>query len=740
MPPNRRHAAVLSLLVMACCAPTTSSAADAIPDATARDDLRRIIETRGYTRGLPRKPLPSPDGRSVYFLRSGPRDGVQQLFRHDLETQATHLFLDGARLSAAGTISAGEQTRRERARETEAGLTDYTLSRDGRHVLVAYAGDLFLLRASDGGVERLTTTPAAEIDAHLAPDGAHVAFLRGDALCILDCSSRAIVELVPETAGLGYGAAEFVAQEEMGRRTGHWWSPDSRWLALTEVDTRGVPQFQVPHLADALGAGSTSPYPRAGDPNARVRLGVVGRSGGAIRWLDLGADSEYLARVDWAPASDALWVQTQPRDQKRLDLQRIDLASGTRTLVRRETDPDWVNLHDNFRCLDDGRHFLWSSERSGVRNLEIVRLDGGTARVLTPDSLNVASVAHVDEQTGTVAFSAFGADVRQLHVFCVALGGGPVQLLSTRAGWHEAAFHDQVHDLWIDGWSDSEMPARFRVCDRDGSERGELPSVALAPQPRDSRPHAQFLRLVTATGVAIDARVLQPVGAAPRSLPLVVTVYGGPHGQQVRRRWGGERELFDTWLAERGFVVARLDGRGAWGRGHASERIYSRRMGAHEIDDQAAGVRALVARVDAIDSTRVGIWGWSYGGYATLMALMRHADIFRAGVAVAPVVDWRGYDTHYTERYLGLPQENPAGYDSSSVLTWVPRLRGHLTVVHGASDDNVHMRESMLLMQRLVELGKPVDLMIYPGTHMLQTSEERMHLFERVWRTFATHL
>ncbi len=737
---DRYAAAVLLLLVIAWCTPTKIGAADAILDSTARAELRSIIETRGYTRGLPRKPVPSPDGRSVYFLRSGPRDGVQQLFRYDIETKETQSFLEGSRLAASGAISASEQARRERARETEAGLTDYTLSRDGRHVLVAYAGDLFLVRAPGGGIERLTTTPAAEIDAHLAPDASHVAFLRGDTLCILDCTSKVTVELQPETAGPCYGAAEFVAQEEMGRSTGHWWSPDSRWLALTEVDTRGVPQFQVPHLADARGVGSASPYPKAGDPNARVRLGVVGASGGDIRWFDLGPEAEYLARVDWSPASDALWVQTQTREQKRLDLQRIDLATGTRALVRRETDPDWVNLHDNFRCLDDGRRFLWSSERSGVRNLEIVRLDGGTERVLTPDSLNVGAVAHVDEKQGTVVFSAYGADVRQLHVFRVALSGGPVQRLSTQAGWHEAAFHDHVHDLWIDSWSDVEMPARFGVRDRGGRERGELPSAALAPSPQDLQPRAQFLRLTTATGVQIDARVLQPVSATPRSLPLVVYAYGGPHGQQVRRRWGGERELFDTWLAARGFVVARLDGRGVWGRGHASERVYSRRMGRGEIDDQAAGVRALVARVAAIDSARVGIWGWSYGGYATLMALMRHSDIFRAGVAVAPVVDWRGYDTHYTERYLGLPQENVAGYDSSSVLTWAARLRGHLTLVHGAADDNVHMRESMLLVQTLVELGKPVDLMIYPGTHMMQTLEERMHLFERVWRTFATHL
>jgi dipeptidyl-peptidase-4 len=223
-------------------------------------------------------------------------------------------------------------------------------------------------------------------------------------------------------------------------------------------------------------------------------------------------------------------------------------------------------------------------------------------------------------------------------------------------------------------------------------------------------------------------------------LPLVVYVYGGPGAQQVKRAWAGERGLFDSWLAAQGFAVARIDGRGVRPRGHDSERIFAGRMGWREVEDQVAGLQALRQRFQVLDPERAGVWGWSYGGYMTLMLLGRAPEAFRVGVSVAPVVDWRGYDTHYTERYLGRPQDNAAGYDSSSVLSSAARIRGRLTVVHGTTDDNVHFRESMLLAKQLQQLGTPFDLMVYPGTHMMETLEERMHLYELVWRTFAEHL
>ncbi|MFN0151638.1 MAG: S9 family peptidase [bacterium] len=749
-------------------APSGSLASASAPALSeeARVELERILSTRGFTRGLPAKPMPTPDGRRVFFLRSGATDRIQSLYVYDVAKRATQLFMTADGLGGSDAISKEEQARRERQRETERGITGFSLSDDGKTVLIPHAGDLFLADAATGASRGLTATPDAEIDAHLSPDGAHVAFVRGGGLVVLEIATgRETVVARSTEAGVEYGVAEHVAQEEMDRTTGHWWSPDSRRIAFTEVDTRGVPLFRVPDFSDPTSEGSVSPYPKAGDPNAIVRLGVatiarapsdvekdararVGaweRGGAAataaaegVTWLDIGADTEYLARVDWSPDSRALWVQTQPRSQKRLDLRRIDLESRMSDVVLSEEDPDWVNLHDAFFVLKRGDRFLWASERSGHRHLEIVGADGVRERALTSGEWDVMRVVHVDESNRDVTFIGTMEGVLERHVYRVSLSGGAVRKLSTEPGWHDAHFNARCHGVFVETWENETTPPKYRVRRRGGSLEGELPSEAAIPDAAEIAPESQLIHTTTPVGVTLDMRVTAPEGRLPGDKrPLIVYVYGGPGAQQVARKWPGERGLVDAWLARRGFIVARIDGRGVAGRGHDSERIYSLRMGEEELQDQVAGVHALMRALPEIDASRVGIWGWSYGGYMTLMAMMRAHDTFAAGVSIAPVVDWRGYDTHYTERYLGLPSENAAGYDSSSILTCADDLEGHLTLVHGTGDDNVHFRESMILVNRLVESGKDFRLMVYPGTHMMETLAERMHIYTLVWRTFV---
>ncbi len=308
------------------------------------------------------------------------------------------------------------------------------------------------------------------------------------------------------------------------------------------------------------------------------------------------------------------------------------------------------------------------------------------------------------------------------------------------AGWHDAAFHSEGHATWVETWPDEHTQTQVRVRGRDGALRGTLVSAAQLPTDVDLGPAAEFLHFEVPNAGPLDVRIVRPRDHGPGRLPLIVYVYAGPGAQQVTRAWPGERGLLDGWLADQGFAVARIDGRGVRARGHTSERIFAGQLGVQEVVDQVAGVRALGARFPELDLGRVGIWGWSYGGYMTLRALERAGDLFKVGVAVAPVVDWHGYDTHYTERYLGLPSENAAGYDSSSTLTDAARLHGHLVLIHGATDDNVHCRESMQLVRKLQGLGTQFDLMVYPGTHMMESTAERLHLYELLWRAFAAHL
>jgi dipeptidyl-peptidase-4 len=711
-------------------------------DPAARAQLERVLRTRGFTRGLPRNAVPAPDGRHVYFLRSGPEDTQQVLEVFDVATRTTHPLVNLAELGAEDVLSPEERARRERERQTERGITSFQLADDGRQVLFPYGGDLFLADAKRGTPHRLTRTADHEMDAHLAPDGARVAFVRGRDLFVLDVAAGAEVCVAhAEDPHCSYGAPEFIAQEEMDRDTAHWWAPDSRALAFLSVDTSPVPSFEVPNFDDPTGAGQVSPYPRAGDPNAVVRLHLwrVGETG--FHSFDLGDDVEYVARVHWAPRSDALLVETQPRSQRRVDVRRVDLGSGALSVLFREQEPGWVDLHHDFRAMQRGGRFLWRSSRTGHAHLEIVDAAGGTERTLTSGDWDVTGVVDVDEARGTVTFTGTRDGVTEQHLYRVPLGGGPIEKLSRETGWHEASFHEHGHDVHVETWSDDRTPPRARVRRRDGSQVGELPSLSRVPTVEDLGPAARYLRVEGPGGEPLDLRIVRPAAAPPgQRLPLIVYVYAGPGSQQVRRAWLGERGSLEAWLAERGFAVARIDGRGAEGRGHRSALLFAGRFGGAELEDQVAGVRALLADDPELDPARVGIWGWSYGGYITLMALARAPETFHAGVAVAPVVDWRDYDSHYSERYLGLPAENSAAYDSSSVLTYAGRLRGHLVLVHGVSDDNVHFRGSMQLVDALVRNGTRFELMVYPGTHRLESLEERLHLYDLLYRSFAAHL
>jgi dipeptidyl-peptidase 4 len=726
---------------------TAASAARAAGPARSTDDesraaLLRIVRTRGFTRGLPRTPVPAPDGHHVYFLRSGPEDTEQALYEYDVAMHLARPVVELATLGTEDALSDDERARRERERQTERGVTAFAVSDDGRQVLFPFAGDLFLVDCSRRTPHRLTRTPEHELDAHLSPDGARVACVRGrDLIAIEVAGGRETCVAHSEDPQLSYGAPEFIAQEEMDRDTAHWWAPDSRALAFLSVDSTPVPVYHLPGLENLDGEGSTSRYPRAGAPNAIVRLHLWRTGESSFRTLDLGGDVEYVARVHWLPGSEALVVETQPRGQQRVDVRRVDLSGGPPQILWREQTPGWVDLHRDFRALLRRGEFLWRSSRTGHSHLELMSPDGQIVRTLTSGDWDVTGVTDLDEEHATVTFTGTRDGVNEQHLYRVSLRGGPVEKLSREPGWHDAAFHDRGHEVYVETWSDDRRPPLCRVRDRKGQLLGELPAVAPAPSAAEMGPVALYLHFERAGSEPLEVRFVRP---APRPsgqrIPLVVYVYAGPGSHQVRRAWLGERGGFEAWLVERGFAVARIDGRGTAPRGHRSALLFSGRLGGGELDDQVAGVQALLATDPDLDPGCVGIWGWSYGGFMTLMALARESGTFRAGVAVAPVVDWRDYDCHYSERYLGLPDANPAAYDSSCVLTYAGRLRGHLVLVHGASDDNVHMRGSMQLTHKLIEAGTQFDLMIYPGTHLLDSLEQRMHLYQLIERSFAAHL
>jgi dipeptidyl-peptidase-4 len=734
---------------------TTAATATAGRSGPDPEFLEQYTATLRFTLGTPQAIKVVPGGRSVLFLRSGPRSLVRDLYELDVPSAQERLLTSAARLLGGGDerLTPEEKARRERVRLTARGIASFDLPDDGGRVLVPLSGRLFVLERPTGAIHELPAAGGFPLDPRFSPDGARVACVRDGDLYVIDVAAGVQRRLTTgATPTSSHGLAEFVAQEEMDRREGYWWSPDSQTLAYEEADTSQVELF---HIADPMHPERPAdawPYPRPGRANAVVRLGLVAAAGaargaplgngGATRWVTWDrAAYPYLAAVRWRRGGP-LTVLVQNREQTEERLLAVDPATGaTRTLLV-ESDDAWLNIEPAVpRWLEDGSGFLWISERTGEARLELRGADGAPRRWLSPPGFGLRSLAGVDDASAA-AYVVASADPTQEQLWRVPLGeaGGP-EALTSEPGIHHAVFaHDGSAAVWSEATLSGERS--WSVRRRDGSEAGRLRSVAERP------PSFPRLELTTLGPLAWNAAIFRPRSFQPggphlpggRSYPVLVSVYGGPHVQTVRRDPFGPY-LLDQWIADHGYVVLTLDGRGTPGRGRAWERAIKGNLIDVSLADQVAGLQAAGARYPEMDLSRVGIFGWSFGGYFSAMAAMRRPDVYRAAVAGAPVCDWRDYDTHYTERYLGLPQANPEGYRRSSVETWCPDLRVPLLVVHGTADDNVYFMHSLKLTDALFRAGRPYDFLVLPGfTHMVPDAAVQRSLQERILAFFAEHL
>ncbi|MGH9304385.1 MAG: alpha/beta fold hydrolase, partial [Acidimicrobiales bacterium] len=484
-------------------------------------------------------------------------------------------------------------------------------------------------------------------------------------------------------------------------------------------------------------------YPFAGGPNAIVRLGVVRASGGETIWMDTGEADSYLARVHFT-ASGGLAAELESRDQHTLDLVRLDLQSGRSTLVHREQHPVWINLHDDFWALEAGENegaFVWSSERSGFRHLELRGADGGLIRVLTGGAWAVDRLEAVDEHTGLVYFSGADNSPTERHLYSVPLMGGAVARVTTEAGTHDVVV-DHACRFFADRHSSLAKPPTVTVraifdrsvhCVLHRCRDRRIDELELAPP--------ELVTLDTDDGSTLYGLLYEPashlLGDPP---PLVVQVYGGPHAQLARDDWAATVSLRAQALRKLGCSVLTVDNRGSARRGIDFEAPIRFLTGHVEVADQVAGVRFAVSR-GAADPDRVAVFGWSYGGYMALMCLARAGETFKAAVAGAPVTHWDGYDTHYTERYMSTPAANPQGYDSSSVLAHIGVIKGALLIVHGLIDENVHFRHTARLVNHLLRAQKPHRLLLYPTErHLPRRQRDRAWMEEQVITWLIEHL
>ncbi|WP_197446485.1 S9 family peptidase [Tautonia plasticadhaerens] len=688
----------------------------------------------------------TPDGTAVSYLLPEGRAPARVLWRAGAAEGAEPGVI--ARPPDEGNtdenVSREEALRRERMRLRDSGITQVVRASGDDLSVLPLQGDLYLLRGT-GPLRRLTETESPEIDPKFSPDGGRVAFVRDGDLFTVDLESGVETRLTEGAAdGLTRGLAEFIAQEELGRSTGYWWSPDGERIAYQEADERHIPEYVIVRQGEDRVGSESHRYPFAGAANARVRLGVVPSSGGPTTWLDFAEEGEdvYLARATWEDARHLL-VQVLPRDQATLRLVRIDVESNERTTLIEESSGSWVNLHDDLAVVPGTKEILWATERSGFKHLMLLDRNGRPIRTLTSGDWPVDATVHLDARRREVWFLAGRESPTRRDLYRVPLDGGDVERVTGGLGYVSAAVVSPDGDRAVITSSTSEHPPVTTLIDRTGDALVTLSDAGTDPRLDGLDLVAPRLtEFENRDGETLFGAYYPPVGAGPGGkAPMVVLAYGGPHVQRVTESWGLTADMTAQLLASRGFAVWKCDNRGSSRRGLAFESALARRMGTVEVRDQVDGVRFAAASYPEADADRVGITGGSYGGYLTLRALLLAPEVFDAGVAIAPVTDWDGYDTGYTERYMGTPADNPGGYADSSVLDKAGRLEGALLIVHGLLDENVHFRHSARLVAALIRAGKPFEVLPIPDErHSTRRVENRRAILDRAARFFELHL
>ncbi len=751
-----------------CCLPLVACAlasvftAHAAPLAAPAKDgdtfLRDYAETRGFMLGRPVNATPTSDGSAVIFLRAkSAREPSQELYEFDVASKQTRRLLapEDALKGAAESLSPEEKARRERQRISVGGFTAFSISRDNTLVLLSLSGKLYVLSRVTGTVRELATGPGTIVDPKFSPDSRKVAYVRDQDVCVFDLASRKETAVTSGgTETVSHGLAEFVAQEEMGRFSGFWWSPDSRQIVFEESDASKVESWYVADPAQPGNEPSRTFYPRPGKDNASVRLGVAYIDGSeATVWVNWDhAKYPYLGKVTWGEHGP-LTLTVLSRDQTDLALLRTDPTWGDTSVLLTEHDDAWVNLPQDvpvWLSEQDGGGFLWASERTGWRNLGWYDSEG-----LPGQALVAGQEMNFDTLTGVAGGHAYftchfnAPDVSLLRFVDTDGQFKPDDTngLSPRPGSYQATFGGCKTVFAVQGQTMGWLPRTVVRRVNDQSIIGELPSVALEP------PFVPDLTIETVEVVSplpddmpgsYFAAIIRPrhlQAESGKKYPVIVDVYGGPGHQQVVASM--RPYLLDQWLADQGFIVVAIDGRGTPGRGRDWERAIAGHFGNVPLDDQVAALKALGAKYPEMDLDRVGITGWSFGGYMSALAVLRRPDIFKAAVAGAPVSEWMDYDTCYTERYLGVPGAGrwPDAYKEGSLLTYTADLKRPLLVIHGTADDNVYLRHSLELMNAFFRAGKQAEFLpLSRFTHMVPDPLVRTRLEERIAEYFREHL
>jgi dipeptidyl-peptidase-4 len=689
-------------------------------------------------RGAAAAPIWLPDG-SAFLRLAGASLGI-----YDPATKTSKPFLTLDALERAAVPVPPDDGPTDWTNRRAGRGSAFHISADGKELLYTTGGDLFLIHMETGKWEQLTKTPVAEMDAELSPDGRMVAFRRGWDLYTLNIADGKETRLTRDgTETRRNGTPDWVYPEELELGTAFWWSPDSKSVAYLQFGSDVEPVYPHEDLLRMRAFFEPQRYPQAGENNPEVHLGVAPAAGGPTRWFDVGdtRDSYLIARAGWMPSSRALYVLRFDRVQNHDELFSIDFDSGAHSTIFEESDPCWINLQGDIRFLGDGNRFLWTSQRGegGYRHIYLYSNDGKQVKQLTKGGWEVESIAAVNETAGKLYYVSDEPSHLERHLYVIGLDGAGKKQLTREAGTHNISM-GPAGKFYLDTWSSLTEPPRTVLASGDGATLG----VYSEPDRTASQEYqilpTEIVKFNASDGALLYGRLIKPAGFAEgKKYPVVVSVYGGPGvGLPIHNSWQGID--IDQVLAHKGYIVWQCENRGGTGRGHAFETAIYHQLGVTELADQVAGVQYLIS-LGIADPARIGIHGWSYGGFMTVNALLNAPDVFHAGFAGAPVTSFLNYDTIYTERYMGLPKDNPDGYRATSLGLKAANLKGKLMLVHNFEDDNVLFQNSLQLANALQLAGKQFEYMLYPQkTHSVsgpaaqQMNQMMLDFFDRTLR------
>lgn len=718
--PTRRALAVATLLAAA---PLAAQQATSPSRLTAE----RIFDTEDFSVQERSELEWMADGRRFAFIRD-----TLALVVEDAATGRQEVVLDAASLVPAGASAPVH-------------VEGFAFSGDERRVLVYTnsqrvwrdhtKGEYYVFDRDGRTLTPISRQPGWQMFAKLSPDGTKVGFVRDNDLYVTDLGTGRETRLTSDGGeNIINGTFDWVYEEELGLQDGWRWSPDGRRIAFWRLDQSPIRTFFMIQETDSL-YPQTVPvrYPKAGTPNSIARIGVVPAEGGATTWMDTGTDPEVLlARMEWAASSGEVVIQRMNRIQNRVDVLMADAGTGRSHTLFTEESPAWIDVSDNVLAwVNDGRQFVWASDRDGWMHLYLYNRDGSLARQLTRGAWDVTGFAGADEEAGWVYFGAAEEGPVQRHLYRVRMDGrGAVQQLSREPGWHEATLSPTAA-FYLEDWSTAATPTVTRV------HRGDGAPVRVVEENTELRRNVQalairapeFFTVPAADGTVLNAWMIKPADFDPaKKYPVLMYVYGGPGSQTVMDRWGSRRYLYHQMLAQHGYIVMSVDNRGTGARGRAFRTSVYLHLGENEAADQLAAA-AWLARQPYVDPARIGLWGWSYGGYMTAFTLTRPGAPFRAGISVAPVVDWELYDTIYTERFMRTPQENGDAYERTAPVNFAADLRARYLLVHGTGDDNVHAQNTMRWVDALQAADRQFGMMLYANrTHSIDSDRADVHL------------